>query len=37
VKLIDAAGAVKLRFVADNGQPFDLQVDQVTLTAVNKS
>ncbi|WP_146902523.1 SdrD B-like domain-containing protein [Cellulomonas aerilata] len=37
VKLVDTAGNVKLRFIADNGQPFDLQLDQVTFTAVNKS
>jgi hypothetical protein len=37
VKLVGAAGTVQLRFVADNGQPFDLQVDQVAFTAVNRS
>jgi hypothetical protein len=37
VKMIDATSKVKLRFIADNAQPFDLQLDQVTFTAVNRS
>jgi manganese oxidase len=36
-KLVSTTGQVKLRFIADTGQPFDLQVDQVTFTAVNRS
>jgi hypothetical protein len=35
--MIDATSKVKLRFIADNAQPFDLQLDQVTFTAVNRS
>jgi hypothetical protein len=36
VKLVDGTSKVKVRFIADNGQPFDLQIDQVTFTAANK-
>ena len=35
-RLLDANGNVQLRFIADNGKPFDLQVDQVALTVVNR-
>jgi hypothetical protein len=35
-RLLDANGDVRLRFIADNGKPFDLQVDQVALTVVNR-
>jgi hypothetical protein len=36
-KLVDSAGALRVRFVADNAHGFDLQVDQVAFTAVNRS
>ena len=33
---VDASGTVKVRFIADNGSPFDLAVDQLVVTAVNR-
>jgi manganese oxidase len=35
--LVDAAGNLQLRLIADNGKPFDLQVDHLGLTLVNRS
>ncbi|WP_298456718.1 SdrD B-like domain-containing protein [uncultured Cellulomonas sp.] len=34
--LVDRAGAVRVRLVADNGRPFDLQVDHLGLSLVNR-
>jgi hypothetical protein len=31
-----AGGVVRVRLIADNGQPFDLAVDQLVVTAVNR-
>jgi hypothetical protein len=33
---VDASGTVKVRLIADNGSPFDLAVDQLVVTAVNR-
>jgi hypothetical protein len=33
---VDATGTVKVRLIADNGSPFDLAVDQLVVTAVNR-
>ena len=36
-KLVGTDGLLKVRLIADHGSPFDLAVDQVTVTAVNRS
>ena len=36
LRSVDATGAVKIRFIADNAQPFDLQLDQVAFTAAEQ-
>ena len=33
---VDTAGNVKVRLIADNATPFDLVVDRVAVTAVNR-
>ena len=35
-RLLTTAGVLRIRFIADHGQPFDLAVDQLAVTAVNR-
>ena len=37
VRVVDASGNLRVRLIADNGAPFDLAVDQLAVTAVNRT
>ena len=35
-KLVDADGKLRIRYIADQGRPFDLAIDRVAVTLVNR-